>query len=541
MTIPQANSPQLLQRLVEQVARGVRSTRALQEALGTDPRTVQAAHQAAAWLGFVVDETPPRLTPLGLALAYARARADTYAQAVWTQPFIRELLAGSDRLPSESALSNAITLAEPGLSSASVAKRAAALRALIEPAIKRGRPRPDHRPAQLALPFNDRPSERLGPRVERSGGKDYNPDIYRYLLSSLLQHGELALGEVRGLLDEAGVPQAPIGGYIDLALSRGDARRADERLVVTSAAVRRRVLSESTTSVILSDPGWRAWLAASADTTRAGDIARDAMARRYKAWDQRLLGHTAVAGKIEEDLRGILLDRPLTAFPLATPAPGEPAAVEEPFLDAFGRPGLIAALPPALLDVSHGVELVNKQLRAARAMAADVGRPTAVARPKAIHGALVHPGEPLPRAIPDQRSLRLRAMMCAPYITVATAALLLHREAPERFAIRRVHGSWRGTTGREDQGDPLAIFDDVLERAGHFPSRIPHGGLSIDAFVRVLVGLGIAAEIGDVLVLDEALFVSFRSEPEEQEICERLSVVLDVVAAHATDVAARQR
>lgn len=541
MTIPQANSPQLVHRLVEQVARGVRSSRALQEALGLDAKAVHANLQAAIWLGFLQDDAQTRLTPAGLALAYARGRTDTWARAVWGQPFVNELLAGAEHLPSDRAIRESITLSEPGLSPTSVAQRATALRALVEPALRRGRPRPAHTQAQLALPFSDRPTDRLGPRVERSGGKDYNPDIYRFVLACLIQYGELGLGEIRGLLDEAGVPSAPIGGYIDLAVARGDARRVDERLVVTAAAVRRRGLAESTTSVILSDPGWREWLAATGDTSRNGEIIRDRLGRRYRSWDQRLLGHPANAETIAKDLQGILLDRPLDAFPLARPENEVVSISDAPFLDRFETPGVIAALPPALTDLLSGIDLINRQLRAARAMSADVGRPTAVARPRAVHGGLVHPGEPLPRAIPDQRSLRLRAILCAPYVTVATAALLLHREAPERFAIRRIHGAWRATTGREDQGDPLLLLDAVLERAGHLPSRPAHGGLTLDAFVRLLTALGIGAEIGDVLVLDEPLFLALRHEPEEQEIADRLTPVVATVAAHASELSARHR
>ena len=51
--IPNANRPAVLARTIELVARGLRTPRGLQEALGLDPRTVQYYLQAGAWLGLL--------------------------------------------------------------------------------------------------------------------------------------------------------------------------------------------------------------------------------------------------------------------------------------------------------------------------------------------------------------------------------------------------------------------------------------------------------------------------------------------------------
>jgi hypothetical protein len=64
--LPGANSPQTLTRLLEAAARGVRSTRALQEALGVQAQTVRAYVHAGVWLGLADAPDPFELAPLGL-------------------------------------------------------------------------------------------------------------------------------------------------------------------------------------------------------------------------------------------------------------------------------------------------------------------------------------------------------------------------------------------------------------------------------------------------------------------------------------------
>ena len=127
---PNANSPQLLTRLLEMVARGVRSTRSLQETLGVGARTVQYYTQAGQWLGFLQTDGTATLTSLGLDYVYAgRRRSQVYAAAVWAQPLAAELLAGADgRLPSLDDVMAAVMVGEPELAPATARRRASAVR-----------------------------------------------------------------------------------------------------------------------------------------------------------------------------------------------------------------------------------------------------------------------------------------------------------------------------------------------------------------------------------------------------------------------------
>jgi len=539
LALPSANSPQLVARLVEALARGVRSSRGLQETLSLQAQTVRAYLHAAQWLGFVDHDGDPVLTPLGLAYAYAgRQRAHLYARAVWSIPVAAELLVGGDgRLPELDAVQRAVARAEPDLAGATLQRKASAVRSLLAPVVGRPRPRAsDEVVLQLGLPLTHAATATPPPRLGPLGGGEYDPDAYRFVLSCLLDFGELTLGHVRRLLDLAQAPELPIGGCVDMAVSRGDAARVGDRLVATADAVLRRDLVDATPSVMLSDPLYRAYLddAVAAEHDRRAATRRDAAAPRFRAWDRRLFGHRLRPEHIAADLERVLMDRPLTAYPVAGSTRPPPAPVEEPFLDIWERPGLYVCLPPTLAQLQGGLPAVNRVL--AKARRGVVGMPDLSDRPTVHHGAILHPGEPLPRSVPDARTLRLRVLMHVPYLALLAALLWLHRLGPGTFEVKEAKQGWRVRVHRRDRGDLLAVLDRVATHRGWHPCRRVEGGLPAPILVAIAEVLGVASVVGKRLVLAERLFYQLDAEPEELEVAARLRPLAEAVAAALEEV-----
>lgn len=522
---PNANSPQLLTRLLEMVARGVRSTRGLQESLGVEARTVQYYTQAGQWLGLLEPDDTAALTPLGLDYVYAGPRRPVvYAEAVWAQPMAASLLSGRDAQPTVEDVMAAVSAAEPELAPATLRRRASAVRSLIAPAVGRQPGRPAGAAAhQLALPLSMAPTQAPPPKLPLAAGKDWNPDVYRYVLGALLDFGELTLGHVRALLDRAGADALPLGGYVDMAIARGDAHRRNDRLTVTDDAIDRRELVESTNSIILSDPAYRRYLAdaVEAETSREAEIRRDQLAARFKPWDRRVFGHPLRPEQVRVDLERVLMDRSLDAFPVARPSAPERVAVVDNFLDAWESERLTIACPPYLAQIQGGLAGVNAILRKARQGQNEVGLPTLAYRPVLAHGGLMHPGEPLPRSVPDLRSLRLRTLLCSPYPALITAILLLHRQRSDRFEVVRGTDGWEVRWGRKRLGPLLGLCDRFGRSRGWAVSRRP-GGIDGGTLVRSLEVLGIAWITGKRAVLEERFFGQLRRSPEEFEVFEQL-------------------
>jgi hypothetical protein len=543
--LPGANSPQVLTRLLEGVARGVRTTRGLQEALGVGVQTVRAYVQAAAWLSLVDQTDPVALSPLGLEYVYAGPRRpQVYARAVWSTPLAADLLMASDgRLPELEAVERTLFSsrrdpAEPGLADATLRRRASAVRGLLAPAVGRPRPRPrEQEERQLGLPLEHAAMAERPPALMSSGGPslasagEYDPDVYRYILACLLDHGELSLGHLRALLDRAGAQSMGLGGLIELARSRGDALRVDDRLVASAGAAARRDLASQTASVMLSDPTYRQFfddtVAARAD--RAAAIRRDPVASRFRAWDRRLFGRVVRSDDLAEALQQVVLDRPVAAFPIARPD-GDAALPEiGAFLDRWEGSGVRVALPPSTAQLLGGVAAVNRVLQRARGQV--VGLPDLADRPVVVHGGIIHPGEPVPRTVPDARTLRQRVLMHAPYCAVAAALLLLHRLAPDRLAVTDQDGSW--VVRRGDHSEPLLDWIDGFGAArGWVVLRRRGAGLPPRVFVDVLEAVGIATAVGRTLVLSEPLFARLQTEAEEREIHARLQPLVDAAEAH---------
>ncbi|MBT3218424.1 MAG: hypothetical protein HN348_04980 [Proteobacteria bacterium] len=528
--IPNANSPQLLTRLLEMVGRGLRSTRGLQEALGVEGRTVQYYTQAADWLGLLESSGEHHLTPLGLEFVYGGVhRTEIYARAVWNNPFIAQLTTGKDELPDTDAIAAAIAVVEPSMSPSTVRRRASAVRSLIAPAVG-SRQDSQALERQLDLPLTSTPKP-PSPKPFSSIKLEYDPDIYRFLLQALLDHGELSLGHIRALLDRAGADGAPLGGYVDMAITRGDGRRMEERLVVTPEGIERRHLSETTTSLMLSDPGFRSFIA---DTSLAAKDRQAAIRRaktepRYRGWDQRLFGHPINPIGLEADLKQVLLDRPLNTYPIASGSNIEILPIYAPFLDIWGRRDIAICAPPYLAQLQGGVPAVNRLLRIARENP-EVGTPNIASRPLLVHGGIFHPGEILPRNIPDTRSLRQRLLMHSPYAALITALLLLHRQRPRGPCPEHHHGHW--TIIREkDQREPLLdVLDRFAQYRGWLCSRAPKTGQAKN-LLDALEALGIATRIGPAALLAERFFAQLRSEAEEMEVHVQLAPLAEAFDA----------
>lgn len=499
-----------------------------------DLRTIQYYLQAAEWLGLMEPGPERLLTPLGLEIAFGKQPERAYARAVWAQPLVAELMAARGRvLPSVEDVVLAIGRAEPQLAPATVRRRASAVRSLIAPALDHTRHRaPEH--LQLDLPLVPRAP---GPPPVLSPGPaiDADPDVYRFIFGCLLDHGELTLGQLRALLDRAGCAALPIGGYVDLALQRGDAIRRDERLVVSVGAVERRDLVASTAGVIFSHPAYRQWLRDLRDADlgdRPAQIRRNQHAVRFGAWDVRLLGRRADAHTLDQALAGIVLDRSPDSYPLAGDAGPSLEPITASYLDIWEEPDLIVCLPPALEILRGGLAAVNRALQAARQGTSDVAIPDISSRPVLIHGGLLHPGEPLPRSVPDVISLRQRTLMNAPYAAVLAALLLLHREEPERFAVRSVSGQWCVTRSGRPLGATLDVLDTFFLERGQIPSRRPVEGLGAVDLLAGLQEVRITHDLGGVVVLDERLFHRLRAEPEQIEIHSLLRPLADALEAH---------
>jgi hypothetical protein len=525
--------PRTVARVVEFVAQGVRSTRGLQESLGMEARAVQHALQAAEWLGFIEADTEVALTAIGLEYVYGgRERARVYSRAIAAHPFVADLLRGRTATPSVADVETALAHQEPELAPEEIIERAKALFALITPAFRgRGIAGPE---VQLELPLVARDLDPTAARLGVTAGRDYNPDVYRYVLSCLLDHGEIGPGHLRALLDRAGVSDAPIGGYIDLAIARGDAVRIDERLVATPAAVERRGLVDTTSSVILSDPGYRAYLVdlrAAASGDRQAEIRVERGRTRYRAWDRRLFGKEVRLEELEAQLARVVLDRSLDAFPLAKGPGAPPPAMKGSFLDRWQEPGLPVALPPTLASLRTGLSAVNDALRQARLVAHEVNAPDISVRPLFFHGGILAPGEALPRNIPDLRSLRARLLRHCPYAAVAVALLVLHRATPDRVEIVQRRGSFVVRLDHRPVGDLLETVDNLGRHLGWLVSRRRQGGLPTSLFVRALESAGVVTLVGTHAVLAERFFLQLRADADERELFQLLRPLVEATAA----------
>lgn len=528
-----SDDPRTVGRVVELIARGVRSARAVQETTGLDGSAVDRAVASAAFFGLLEGDGEPTVSVIGLEYAYAGPqRGRVWGRAVLGQPFVAKILRGPPpTLPPVGEIAEAVRSAAPTLDELAARQRANAIRGLCVPIL--GKRAPKAEVAQLALPLPAKGPDVDVPQIAIGPGRECDPDLLRHVAGVLLDHGELTLGGLRAILDRAGVPEAPIGGYIDLLLVRGDAVRMDERLVISRQGARRRGLVDTATSLILSDPGYRAWLTdgpAAAAGERPAQIRREKHKIRYRSWDRRLFQSDVEPDQVERELRRVLLDRGVGSYPLATGPGVAPTSVHSGFLDVWERDDLAIALPPSLGDLGGGLPAANHAIKVSRQGADAVHLPMCVERVAAVHGGLCHPGEALPRAIPDVRTLRQRLVLHAPYAAMVAALLLIHRRQPDRAAVRARRGGFAVRCGGVPI-DLLDLLDAFAVSRGWTVSRRTRGGLGAGALIAVLDTVGMTTPVADLCVLSERFFGMLRGEPDEGVLHERLIPLGEAIAA----------
>lgn len=175
---------------------------------------------------------------------------------------------------------------------------------------------------------------------------------------------------------------------------------------------------------------------------------------------------------------------------------------------------------------------VNRALKLAREQSGVTSLPNLVDRPTTVHGSLVHPGQVLPRAVPDTRSLRLTVIAHAPYVTLITGLLLTHRLQPARLVLHRAKGTWRVQWDDQDLGPVLEVLDGFARSREWIVLRRPAGGLPDGALLDTLESLGIASTLGRQAVLSERFFAHLRTAPEETELHERLAPLAATLEDH---------
>jgi hypothetical protein len=537
LRVPNANNPRVLIRMIGLVAAGVRRPTALAEILDVELRTVHYYTQAGEWLGLISTDGDVHLTPHGIDLAFAdpNQRLRRYAAAVWRTPFARDLLRGRRTMPDIDAIAAFILESSGGeLSESTARRRASAVRSLLEPAIGRKPGRRQAQGEQVGLPFPPRsaPDALAGDlgTVDLRAGLDHNPDVYARVLTTLLDHGELSTGQLRALLDHVGGGDCPLGPYAEMAVRRGDAVRVDDRLVVTRGAIRRREVAAHGTLIALSDPAYRAWLDV-AVTPLPDDLKgrreRERLAARHAAWDRHVFGAPLTPERASGALQGALPGRDPRSLPLAGDAGAALARGTRPFLSSLDQPGLPIALPAALSEVAGGVKPTNAVLRRVRAAPAGVRLPGVADRRLVMHGGLLAPGEPLPRAVPDNLTLRMRLLTNAPAVSMYAALLLLARRAGSGLSVEDAGSGPEVRHRRRAVGPLLRVFEAFADAQGWVCSRPTRGGLSGPVLEAVARTLGIGTRAGRRVVMEERLFVQLQEDAEARITYDQLRPLVD--------------
>lgn len=536
--IPNANSPELLIRLIEAVARGIRTSRGLQEHLGIELATVHEYVHAGEWLGFLESQGDVWLTPLGLEFAFAgNKQKAVYARAVWSQSFIQGCMAGNTDLPTTTELARAIDAEYDEWPEEKITAHAKSIRNLIAPGVHRVTPRTTKTRDQLELPLSFVPDMESQVDLSKMGAQDFEPEIYRYFLAHLIDYGELSLAHVRGLLDAASAQDIPIGGILSMAIERCDAIQVEQRLIITQGAVARREVTQSTESIILSDPKYRSYLSSildDKDLTSQQPLSHEEQ-ERLTRWHQRIFGGHRKPETLKKHLEQLLIDRSLDSFPLAGSRGFIPTLLERPFLDIWENEALLIACPPSLKRIQGGLETVNRLFRNAQKGMDQAGIPDLTDRPIYFHGSLLHPGEPPPRNVPDTLSLRLRVLMNAPYIAMTSALLLAQRLDPKGASLRRVSGRWMVHYGSTEIGPLLPILDRYAQTRNWIASRRSTGGLEAHHLLDILESLHISAQIPNGAVLAERFFARLRTDIEEMEVYRYLRPLAETMMTFLKD------
>jgi hypothetical protein len=536
--IPSANSPIVLTHLLELLASGVTSTRALHESLGIKERTVRYYRSAGYWLGFLRSHNGNDLTDLGARYVFNKEeRHAIYREAVWNQPMIARLMAGNpERLPLVKEITQTIISLLPDIAPTTARRKASAVRALIDPAVGTQPSQSIGQSRQILLPF---PTEatNLNPVTptsdERWTGTQKNPATYRSLLLALTDYGELSLAQVRALLDELGAAQSPLGDIVDMAIERGDAVLFDGVLIITPAALSRSELLLSTASIALSHPPYRRLLSDREEAAK-GDIAAarriEETSKNFASWDQVLFNDNS---PIDSQLTNLLLDRSLSSFPIAAPTNWQPAPPLGSFLSNWDGPqSLTVTLPPHLRTLIGGLTSVNAALRRAHREPNSVMLPTLATKSRVTYGGVLIPNERPTKVIPDRRTLRTQTLQNAPYPAMCAAILLAHRHRPDGVGIRRDH-DWVVTYNDSPVGRLLDVLDSFAQSRGWVVSRRSASSITDSNLIDILVGVEIATVISNTIcILSNRTFTLLREELEEMEILPPLNALGLAIAAH---------
>lgn len=500
MAFPVSGDLRLLTLLLQRIYAGVRRARPLAEALDVEVRVVEAALETGEWLGVLTWDGDILLTPRGVRIAATRRRRALWAEVVLEHPFFKAAWPVDPE-----RLLRATRAEEP--SAPRARRQAQALWRISRPA----RVTPPAPPRQIALEF---PAQPLPPRpmLDLRAGLDDNPDVYTMLLRALLDHGEIAPAQLRALLDRAGGERCGIGGYLAMAVRRGDARRLGDVLIVTPGAIQRRDLAESPVTVALSDPDLRVQLLA-----HLAD--QQPIAPRFRPWLQRLFGGATVGA----GLTRVLFERPLASVPVAGDAGPEIDPEPVSFLFGHERRHLAIALPSSLRQLTGGLSGLNRTLRAQATNAAAV--PTPVDRKLVVHGGLIRPGEAPPRAIADGVSLRYRAVQNAPAMALLAALGLLERRG--RVRVRALGAD----LAVEAAGRPVSfalLVQTLAHQRGWFHLG---GGLDWAELAELADTLGVLTRVDARITLDEAFFHRLQADPEHRAIYEALQPLAESLVA----------
>lgn len=538
--LPNANNPRLLLRMLDCICTGIRRPRALADVLEVDVRTVHYYTQAAEWLALLAGGEHLQLTPRGLQLAYSSEgqRRQCYADAVWANPFVQQLMAGRTRLPEAHNLVVAILEWEPQLSPSTAHRRASAVRALVEPALSRPPSTASNDDqGQVDLPFQPTTPSTPTPSepILMTAGKEENPDAYAVVLSALIDNGELSTPQIRALLDAAGATDCSLSGCVEMIMRRGDGHRVDERIVVSVGALQRRDVSHDGVLIALSDPLYRRHLTLLSATAPDPSGEQRRLARRFSPWDRRIFGAPLHADDHQAKLSALLVGRQLASIPIATPAPAPLIPSGRPFVDALDSPSLLIAFPSSITQIAAGVAEINPLLRSRRQNPVGIRLPTVVDARTLCHGGLLHPGERPPTAIADNRSLRLRAIGHCPALSMLCALLLLDRRRRSPLQIRAQSAQTAVAWKNANLGGPLSLFTAFSRDRGwqvSHPSPLgSRPALTDQDLVNTARKAKIIQMIGDRFTLHESLFVLLQEDHEARAIYEPLMILEDQLCA----------
>ncbi len=503
MPFPSSGNLRFLTQLLECVYTGVRRPRSLAAAVDVEVGRVTAALDTGEWLGVLSWDGDVQLTPRGVRIAASARKKALWAELLLDHPFFVAHPVLSPEILLE------LTAAEepvPGRAR----RQARALWRIARTARQSLVPAP----RQLQMEF---PAPGISPRpaLDLRAGLDDNPDVYSVLLRALLDHGEVSPSQLRAILDRCGGERCGIGGYLAMAVRRGDARRLGDVLILTPGAIRRADVADSPVTVALSDPELRMQILAHlADGTP--------ISARFRPWLARLFGSATVSA----GLTRVLFDRPLASVPVASdPGPDiDPEPVS--FLASHDRRAIAVAIPSSLRQLTTGLSGMNRALRAQLGQATTL--PTPVDRKLVVHGALLRPGEQAPRAIPDGVSLRLRAVQNAPAFAMIAAMGLLDRRG--RVRIRAVaddlHLESPSRRGATPHGMGLLVRTLAHARGWYYTS-----GISWAEVAELSDAIGLITTVGDRITLDESFFHRLQTDPEHRAVYEGLQPLAESLAA----------